>query len=764
MSAIARAPAVQFDPSAFLPLDGQGSLGATASGIAFATMTGDILEAVCYGPGVFRLRAGPATRPDYGIVQGLAHPCAVAQSPPGIWTLTAGDSTFEITATPLSFRLLHQGMPVLQSCTDRHADGSPRLPAIGRVRRGGQWLAALALASGEPVYGLGEQPGPLDKRGQRVRSAVEGAQDTGADRAHANTPFAWGPGRSVGVKGGAWGVFVHGAGSVTHGVGNPEWSHRSYALVVDDEAVDLFFFAADTPAEVVGMYTQLTGRAPVVPLWSLGLWVACERNEAPGATLALAERLRQRGVPCDVLALDHRATSPIAAAGHGGSDRGHAAGAPSALARIKAHDLRICARESPYVAVGTPLFQELAARGYLLTDGVGMPAIRRRQTVHATRSSDATTSTATDSGIVDFTHPAAFAWWREAHATLFADGADLLASDDDEDVPETAVAANGDSGSRLANVYPLLYHQCLYDATVRFQHAADAPPVISGRAGWAGSQRYAIHAGAAQQSDWEGLAASIRGALSCGMSGAPYRAFAIGGAYGPPPTAELFVRWLQAGIFGSHVGLRGADDRLPWAHGTKAEAIARKWLAFRYRLIPYLQRAADAARQTGLPVMRAMALAFPSHAPARVYETQFMCGDALLVAPILAEGGEVEIALPPGAWHDLNSRQRFPGQRVLRYRAALDQFPVFGREGFALPLGPAVAHTGQIEPLRPLDALWIFGRPTQPLAGFEQVAIAGGPDGAMAIDAAPGLDLEFFGDSAGLSVTRRQLAADERSG
>ena len=244
------------------------------------------------------------------------------------------------------------------------------------------------------------------------------------------------------------------------------------------------------------------------------------------------------------------------------------------------------------------------------------------------------------------------------------------------------------------------------------------------------------------------------------MSGTPFRAFSIGGAYGPPPTAELFVRWLQAGIFGSHVGLQGTDAQLPWAHGARAEATARKWLAFRYRLVPYLRRVADEARQTGLPVMRAMALAFPGHAPARRSETQFMCGDALLVAPILAEGGEVEIALPPGAWHDLNSRQRFPGQRVLRYRAALDQFPVFGREGFALPLGPAVAHTGEIDPLRPLDALWVFGRPTQSLAGFAQAAIAAGPDGAMAIDAAPELGVEFFGDGAGIAVTRRPLAGE----
>ncbi len=463
-----------------------------------------------------------------------------------------------------------------------------------------------------------------------------------------------------------------------------------------------------------------------------------------------------------MLALDHRASTPVETASDGG-DPGYAGPAAPALARIKALGLRICARESPHVPVGSPLFHELAARGYLLTDGEGMPAVHRGETAPAARASATAGAVSADRAVVDFTCPAAYAWWREAHAALYADGVDLVASDDDEGLPEDAVASNSDRGSRLANVYPLLYHQCLFEATAAFQGAADAPPVVSARAGWAGSQRHAIQSGSAQQSDWDGFAASIRSALSWGMSGGPHRACAVGGTYGPPPAGELFVRWLQAGVFGSQLRLHGGQERLPWAYGAKAEAIARKWLAFRYRLIPYLQRVVDDARRTGLPVMRAMALAFPGHAPALPYETQFMCGDALLVAPIVAEGGEVEIALPPGAWHDLNSRQRFPGQRVLRYRAALDQFPVFGREGHALPLGPAAAHAGELDPLRPLDALWVFGRPAQPLAGFAQAAIAAGADGAMAIDAAPELAVEFFGDGAGVTVARRPLAADDRS-
>jgi alpha-D-xyloside xylohydrolase len=157
------------------------------------------------------------------------------------------------------------------------------------------------------------------------------------------------------------------------------------------------------------------------------------------------------------------------------------------------------------------------------------------------------------------------------------------------------------------------------------------------------------------------------------------------------------------------------------------------------------------AMATGMPVTRAMPLAFPTNALTRPYETQFMCGDALLVAPIIAPGGEVDVALPPGAWYDLATRQRVAGRQVIRYRAALDRFPVFGREGYALPLGPAVQHTGEMDLANPLDAVWLFGKPTRALEGFSQVRIGLGDAGATVV-AGEGITVEHFGDAADVPV------------
>ena len=740
---------MQLDPATYIRLTAPQCLDISASGAAFATSTGDVLEVSCVGAGVFRMRVGAHTRPDYGLVAARAQRCEITRGE--TFSFAAGGSRLELGGEPLRFRLVHEEQPLLSSITDEHFRGFTRFPAIGRTRNGDQWLAAFALASGEPVYGLGERFGPLNKRGQLVTSRVEDALGVNTGSAYKSAPFWWSPAAGAG----AWGVFINTPGRVTHGVGHPDWSHRSCLAVVDDEALDLFLIAARDPAQILERYTALTGRAPDVPYWSLGLWVSRAYYRTPEEAAEVAGELRARRIPCDVLTLDGRAAWNTQTRFDFRWDPARYPDPPAALERIKRHALKVCVWEYPYVSVHSSLFAELAAQGFLLKTRSGEPSVLDWDTAPATSPFSGVLTPPPPSGIVDFTNPFAYAWWRDAHQALFAAGVDAIESDFGEQVPDDAVADNGDSGARLHNVYPLLYNRCVYEATQKFSFG-DEPPLVWGRAGWSGSQRFPTQWGGDPQSDWEGLAASIRGALSWGMSGAPYHATDIGGFYGSEqPSPELYVRWLQMSVFSSHMRLHGLGPREPWAFGDEAERVARAWIEFRYRLLPYLQRVVRQATASGMPVMRAMPLAFPANALTRGFDTQFMCGEAVLVAPIVAPGGEVDVALPPGAWYDLGSRQRLAGRQLIRYRAPLERFPVFGREGCVLPLGPVVQSTREIDPAAPLDALYVFGKPAQALEGFAQASVALHESEAV-VTAAPGLAVDVFGDPAGVRIVRSQ--------
>jgi hypothetical protein len=89
---------------------------------------------------------------------------------------------------------------------------------------------------------------------------------------------------------------------------------------------------------------------------------------------------------------------------------------------------------------------------------------------------------------------------------------------------------------------------------------------------------------------------------------------------------------------------------------------------------------------------------------------------------------------------------------VLRYAAKLDQFPVFGREGYALPLGRAVQHTGEMNAEHPLDALWIFGKPMHPLHGYRQVKIEEDRVAGHTVRAMLNVDAQVFGDPSSVSM------------
>jgi len=669
------------------PLQVTGAARAAAGGDVELPTSAGVLRVSMLETGV-RLRLGGGVR-DYGILAdaNAIAPCeASLEAGTGstvIRARTAGGAELELRLghTPLHFELRCDGRLVQSSPTDGHFVRRFRVPPFARLGRG--WLVSLELGSSEAVYGLGEKSGRLDKRGQLLRSFNRDALGVNAEWSYKNTPFAWSPE--------GWGAFVHTAFPVTHGVGYGPWSQRAYVIALDDDAFDLFLFCGAGGAELLGHYTALTGRAPVPPTWSLGVILSKAYYRDSAEILAVAREVRARRMPCDVITFDGRAWQDTDMRfAFEWCPKRYPDPSPT-IAALKALGFRICVWEYPLVSVQHPLFAELAAKGWLLRDRRSGAAYRYQWDLEPFGP---VLTPLPESGLLDFTHPDAYAYWRDRHRELFDLGVDMIKADFGEQVEPDMLAHNGASGDELHNVYALLYNRCVYEAAAR--HAKGGAFLFS-RAAWAGSQRYPSQWGGDPQADWGGLAGNLRSGLSWGLSGAPFYATDVGGFYGDQRDPLLFVRWAQAAVYSAHMRLHGIGAREPWSYGAEADAAASAALALRYRLLPYLHGAMRQAAATGLPVQRPMVLACPDDRAAWAFEDQFFCGDDLLVAPCLRADGVVDVYLPHGDW------VRFPaggapleGGGMLRLQLSLQETAVFARRGARIPLGPEVQHCGEL--------------------------------------------------------------------
>ena len=653
----------------------------TERGCTFST-SGGPLSIAFFAHGVIRLMLGDAVYPDYGLLVQEAQPVEVdVQKTDAAVTLMCGQDTVRVQLDPFCLEISRAGQLRIQSSRELHMGGGPRVPLLLREEKNGQQWSGLSLelGPGEPMYGLGEKFGRLNKRGERVISWNEDAYGVSGEYAYKNVPFAWSPQ--------GWGLLVHTPTRVVHGVGYSEWSQRSYCLLSQEKQLDLFFFLGESPAELLSHYANLTGSAPEVPRWSLGIWMSRAFYRTADEAMSVARELRERKLPCDVFTLDGRAWLDVDTRCTLDFDERYPDPA-GWIAELKTMHYKLCVWEYPLISVRNALYAELAEKGYFLTDKNGAPYIYHWDPAPFGQL----LTPLPESGLIDFTNPDAYEWYQANHDKLWAVGVDVMKTDFAEQVPEDAYAMNGDSGIRHHNVYALLYNKAVYEAT-----AAHAPSgaLVWGRAGWIGSQRYALGWGGDPQTDWGGLAASLRGGLSWGLSGTPYHSHDIGGFYGPPPSPELYIRWSQLGMLGSHARFHGTTPREPWFFGEEAERIVRSWMNLRYKLLPYLERLCSEAARHNKPVSRAMVYACPDEPQSWAFEEQYLLGDALLVAPVLQPGGQVRVYLPAGRWQHLFTGEWFEGGRVYNLTAPLEWIPVFGREGTELPLGPAMQHTGE---------------------------------------------------------------------
>ncbi|MCW1921831.1 DUF5110 domain-containing protein [Luteolibacter arcticus] len=221
------------------------------------------------------------------------------------------------------------------------------------------------------------------------------------------------------------------------------------------------------------------------------------------------------------------------------------------------------------------------------------------------------------------------------------------------------------------------------------------------------------------QSTWKSLEAQIAVGLNHSLSLSPFWGSDLGGFFSTPElTGELYARWFQFAAFCPSFRAHGRTwwTRLPWGWGLDSlgpvedkeppklselnnpaiEPIVRKYAELRYQLLSYNYTLAWQARETGLPMMRALWLHYPGDAKARGIGSEYLWGRDLLVAPVFEKGATSrDIYLPEGQWYDFWSGELQQGGRSINRTIDLATMPIYAKAGAILPLDPVRQYTGE---------------------------------------------------------------------
>jgi alpha-glucosidase len=230
-------------------------------------------------------------------------------------------------------------------------------------------------------------------------------------------------------------------------------------------------------------------------------------------------------------------------------------------------------------------------------------------------------------------------------------------------------------------------------------------PFLLTRACFAGSQRYAAAWTGDNVSSWEHLLLSLQICQSLSASGLAFCGPDIGGFAGRP-SPELYARWMQAGVLypfmRTHYSHEEIDQQEPWSFGEEVEAISKRYMELRYRLLPTLYTAFADCTTTAEPPMKALFLEHPEDPRThRGCDDQMYLGPTLMAAPVVTEGvtsRDVYFPDVPGGWFDLWTGAHFEGGESQAVPAPLDTMPMFGRSGGVVALDPPMLHTEEFVP------------------------------------------------------------------
>lgn len=461
-----------------------------------------------------------------------------------------------------------------------------------------------------------------------------------------------------------------------------------------------YFFLLGSPTDgqaAVQQMRQLTGQMPMIPLWAYGFFQSKERYESANQTMGVMKRYRDIRVPLDCVVQDWQYW--------GGNNQWNAMRFLNTAFRNyqqmidSVHNMHGHLLISTWANFGrdTEPFAYFKAHNMLFKQG----------------DTIMTDTYPSNEGVAVYDAYNAAArdkYWEFLYDGIASKGVDAYWLDSSEpdhyqggDRMEQTfdfVTGLGCTWRSVRNAYPLVHVGGVYDHHRAESALAEKRCMILTRSGYAGLQRYGANTWSGDiTASWQTLQNQIPAALSYTVCGNPNwnsdtGAFFNGDLGGPGNDEynELYARWLQMSAFCPMMRSHGAGtDKAIYVWGKRGMEFfdnEERYVALRYRLLPYIYSTAWDVHANGHSFMNAMALMFPEDAKTLLLKDQYMFGQRLIVAPVMKyKAKSRNVYLPAGAqWTDFWTGESLSGGQTVTKDVDLQTIPLYVRAGTVLPL------------------------------------------------------------------------------
>ncbi|WP_138465613.1 TIM-barrel domain-containing protein [Poseidonocella sp. HB161398] len=605
---------------------------------------------------------------------------------------------------------------------------------------------------GEKVYGLGEKAGDLERSGRRYEMRNLDAMGYDAettDPLYKHIPFTL----TKTPEQGCWSVYYDNMAGAWFDLGNElDNYHLAYrAYRAEDGDLDYYMRWAPSLTELVKGQVRLTGGTAFPPRWSLGYsGSTMSYTDAPDAQAQLESflaRIEEHDIPCDSFQMSSGYTS-IGPKRYVFNWNFNKCPDPKAMsAKFAASDVHLIANIKPCLLQDHPRYAEAAEAGLFVRASLEMdPDCGPEHSIYWD-----------DTGShLDFTNPGTVDWWKDGVSSQLLDyGIGSTWNDNNEyEIWDGAAqcAGFGDAidVSLIRPVHSVLMTRASEEA--QRAHAPEKRPYLISRSGMPGIQRHAQTWTGDNRTMWKTIRYNIRMGLGLSMSGIYNIGHDVGGFSGPRPEPELFVRWVQNGIFHPRFTIHSWNDDAtvnePWMFPEVTHHI-RDAIKLRYRLLPYLYTLLWQAAEQDEPMIRPAFMDFPEDEGSYAECDDFLLGRDLLVANVVEEGAATRtVRLPkcPTGWWDFHAGTWHEGGSTLVLDVDLGSMPLFVRGGAVIPMGNSAtrAHP-QAETER---VLAVFPAP----GAFEEASVMYEDDGVTEGGASCVTTLTLKGTAEGLSL------------